>query len=307
MSSVVSLSDRADAIIRNNTLLISLKPVIEKELVHYDIFYHLRESALMPEDMVFIGGTCLRLCHGSNRYSEDLDFHAGASFQPQSFDKIRESLERYLSDRYGLTVEVKQPKELRDDPEYGSTKANTWKVIINTHPSQRHLPAQRIHIDIANIPTHRAEQDVIRVNYNGLPAGYDTLLVKRSSKEEILADKFIALAARNNIKARDIWDIQWLIQKNTSININLIQQKIVDHGLINFDSLMDRRIDSLGDYWSTGLFEREMSRFLDSNLLNSSAQNTDFLDYLKREISKHAEYVRDSVDGKIEIIGRFEM
>ena len=71
MSRVVSLSDRADEIIRNSTALSALKPVIEKELIHYDIFYQMRESGLMPENMVFIGGTCLRLCHGSNRYSED--------------------------------------------------------------------------------------------------------------------------------------------------------------------------------------------------------------------------------------------
>ena len=39
--------------------------------------------------MAFVGGTCLRLCYGSNRYSEDIDFHAGVNFQPKDFDRFR--------------------------------------------------------------------------------------------------------------------------------------------------------------------------------------------------------------------------
>lgn len=51
----------------------NLLPVVEKELLHYRIL-----DAMMREgffsSLVFQGGTSLRLCHGSPRYSEDLDF-----------------------------------------------------------------------------------------------------------------------------------------------------------------------------------------------------------------------------------------
>lgn len=50
----------------------NLLPVVEKELLHYRIL-----DAMMREgffsSLVFQGGTSLRLCHGSPRYSEDLD------------------------------------------------------------------------------------------------------------------------------------------------------------------------------------------------------------------------------------------
>lgn len=49
----------------------NLLPVVEKELLHYRIL-----DAMMREgffsSLVFQGGTSLRLCHGSPRYSEDL-------------------------------------------------------------------------------------------------------------------------------------------------------------------------------------------------------------------------------------------
>lgn len=121
----VSLSDRAKRIITANPALTSMLPVIEKELIHYDIFYLLQQKNLMLPEMAFIGGTCLRLCHNSNRYSEDLDFHAGVNFKPVDFDNIRGEIEKYLFDRYGLPVEVRSPKQLKNDPNYANSNANT--------------------------------------------------------------------------------------------------------------------------------------------------------------------------------------
>lgn len=49
-----------------------LTPVIEKEIVHYEIIRSLGRNGLL-QDITFQGGTSLRLCYGSQRYSEDLD------------------------------------------------------------------------------------------------------------------------------------------------------------------------------------------------------------------------------------------
>ena len=48
------------------------RPVIQKELLHYDILFYLKQSGLL-NGLVFQGGTSLRLCYGSARYSEDLE------------------------------------------------------------------------------------------------------------------------------------------------------------------------------------------------------------------------------------------
>jgi len=50
-----------------------MRPVIEKELLHYDILFCLDKEGLLDQ-LTFQGGTSLRLCHGSPRFSEDLDF-----------------------------------------------------------------------------------------------------------------------------------------------------------------------------------------------------------------------------------------
>ena len=56
-----------------------IRPVIQKELLHYDILFCLDQAGLL-DDLVFQGGTSLRLCYGSHRYSEDLDFVGGRDF-----------------------------------------------------------------------------------------------------------------------------------------------------------------------------------------------------------------------------------
>ena len=53
--------------------LSAMRPVVEKELLHYEIFQALDAEGLL-KDLVFQGGTSLRLCCGSDRFSEDLDF-----------------------------------------------------------------------------------------------------------------------------------------------------------------------------------------------------------------------------------------
>jgi len=84
---------------------------------------------------------------------------------------LRESLERHLNDNYGLKVVVKEPSQLKNDPDYANTTASTWKVIVETHPEQQNLPRQKVHIDIANLATYASEPDILKVNHPGIPAG----------------------------------------------------------------------------------------------------------------------------------------
>lgn len=50
----------------------AMRQVIEKELLHFDILFALEREGLL--DMLTLrGGTCLRLCAGSPRFSEVID------------------------------------------------------------------------------------------------------------------------------------------------------------------------------------------------------------------------------------------
>ncbi|NQY65950.1 MAG: nucleotidyl transferase AbiEii/AbiGii toxin family protein [Alteromonadaceae bacterium] len=127
---------------------------------------------------------------------------------------------------------------------------------------------------------------LINTNYNNLPDGYGAILINTSSKVEILAEKLVAIPARNNIKARDFWGVIWLLQQNTPINIDLINQKIIDHGIIHFKQLLSNRIEEISLYFEKQLFQNEMSRFLDNQHLANTVNKPQFIQFAEQKNSQ---------------------
>lgn len=234
-----------------------LRPVVEKEILHHDILREMSGAGLLAR-LTFIGGTCLRACYGSERLSEDLDFTGGADFRRNDLAELADILTTRLQTRYGLPVSVSEPVKTEG-------KVSTWKLRIEIRPGQKHLPAQRIHIDICAIPSHDPRPMMLR-NLYGIDLGTSGLILQAESREEILADKIVALALRENrIKNRDLWDIGWLVQQGIELPGGLIPLKISDHQRegAEFTDLLTFRVGDLRNQPQTREdFIKEMRRFL---------------------------------------------
>ncbi len=153
-----------------------MHPVIVKELLHYDILYALDQEGLL-DTLTFQGGTCLRLCYGSSRFSEDLDFAGGSDFSIKDVRGIKACIEDYLGKRYGLETEVKEPSELSLDPRNADINVEKWQIKITTSPERKDLPKQKIKLEIANIPAYTRNPVRLHTNYDFLPDGYNTLVI----------------------------------------------------------------------------------------------------------------------------------
>jgi predicted nucleotidyltransferase component of viral defense system len=169
--------------LRSRADLAVLRPVVEKELLHHDILREMSGAGLLA-GLSFIGGTCLRACYGSQRLSEDLDFTGGNDFKKSDLAALAGVLTERLQERYDLPVTVSEPVK-------SGGKVSTWKLLIETRPSQRHLPSQRIHLDICAIPSHDPRPMMLR-NLYGIDLGTSGLILQAQSREEILADKRVA-------------------------------------------------------------------------------------------------------------------
>jgi len=237
--------------------LSSLRPVVEKELLHHDILREMSEAGLLA-GLTFIGGTCLRACYGSSRLSEDLDFTGGSDFRRGDLAKLATVLTDRLKSRYGLPIRVSEPVKTGGN-------VSTWKLVIETRPGRKHLPAQRINLDICAIPSHDPRPMMLR-NLYGVDLGTSGLILQAQSREEILADKVVALALRENrIKNRDLWDIAWLIQQGVELPLQLIPLKIRDHKRekADFIAALEARLAGLrGQPVMRADFMKEMQRFL---------------------------------------------
>jgi predicted nucleotidyltransferase component of viral defense system len=263
----------------------AMRPVVEKEILHYDIFYALDAAGLL-KNLVFQGGTSLRLCRGSNRFSEDLDFAGGRDFNSQKMDAIKACIEKHIGQRYGLVVEVTEPKAMATAPDYDNVRVDKWQVTVETSPAQRDMPRQRVKLEIANIPAYTSELVPLRQNYDFL-LGYGLLLVNAGTLDEILADKVAAFPASvKNIRYRDIWDIAWLQQQGAKLNPELVERKLEDYHIENYAPLIKDAIDRLPGLIDSKPFVDQMTRFIDTDTLDRTLREPKFAEYLKSSVGQ---------------------
>lgn len=265
--------------IRGRAELSSLRPVVEKELLHHDILRELSGAGLLT-GLTFIGGTCLRACYGSPRLSEDLDFTGGSDFQRSDLAELGSILTDRLRTRYDLPVRVSEPVKTGGN-------VSTWKLVIETRPGQKHLPAQRIHLDICAIPSHDPHPMMLRTLY-GIDLGTSGLILQAQSREEILADKIVAVAFRENrLKNRDLWDIAWLARQGIELPAHLIPLKIGDHKreAAEFITLLEERLTALGTQPEIrAAFMKEMRRFLPAAIVRDTLEQDSYWAYLTRVV-----------------------
>jgi hypothetical protein len=89
------------------------------------------------------------------------------------------------------------------------------------------------------------------------------------SEAEILADKVVALAGRPYLKARDVWDLNWLLQKGVEVDEGMVAQKAERYGLGSLPAALQAAVQRLHDPHAHQQFRQEMSRFL----LSASARH----------------------------------
>jgi len=239
-----------------------LLPVIEKELLHYEILRVLDENNFL-NDLVFQGGTCLRLSYGAPRYSEDLDFAGGVDFNSSDLADLKNCLQNELPEKYAVGVRVVEPR--KED-----SLVKKWNIRIDTSPMRPDLPSQKISLEIASVPAYTNEPRALIVNYSGISPSFADIILSTESLEEILADKLEAFVCSNHIRHRDIWDMFWIIRR-PSVDVQLARElrkkKEIDYGEQDqFANGIVRATQQLSDIVNGSGFEAQMRRFLPTDL-----------------------------------------
>lgn len=278
----------------SNPVLSAMRPVVEKELLHYAIFQALDSDGLL-KDLVFQGGTALRLCRGSDRFSEDLDFAGGVNFCADKMKRIKDCLEKRIGDRFGLKIAVSNKPA---KPGANPVKVDKWWISIETSPDNPSMPRQKIKLEIANIPAHTRELVPLRANYDSVKA-MPAVLVNTESLNEIMADKILAFptSLRDNqgrpvgldsgkIRHRDIWDLAWLSMQGAKLDSKLVAAKIGDYGIEGYDNMLGQAIELLPAVVNSDAFKAQMTRFIDSATLSNTLGKAGYLGFLSTTVGQ---------------------
>jgi predicted nucleotidyltransferase component of viral defense system len=257
-----------DQALKNNPNLASLRSVVEKELLHHDILRVMRDNALLAR-LTFIGGTCLRCCYGGIRLSEDLDFTGGSDFTRKELASMGKIIKQNLQEKYGFVVTISEPEKDKQN-------VDTWKIKIETRPGEKHMPVQRINIDICAVPSYE-KLPMMLANPYLVEMGTSGLIIQAQSREEIYTDKLIAFALRpNRIKYRDLWDIMWLHSQGIKPKLEFVSPKLHDRhqSLDHFLKLFNERVLLMKEKPDLAAeFNKEMQRFLPVEFINTESEN----------------------------------
>ena len=284
------------AMIHSN--LAHMRDAVEKELLIYDILFCLDQSDLL-NSIVFQGGTLLRLGHGGNRLSEDLDFVAGVNFSTSDLKDIKPCIEKFIARKYGLTANVNEPSETAvRDATHQKLKVNRWRISIATNPDRKDLPHQRLKLEIANVPAYTREVVALKKHYDFLPDGYSDTLIVAETLNEVMADKLISLpATAQYVRFRDIWDLCWLVRHGAIVDCELIAAKVSDYQVNDYGSLLNKTIEQLANHINGKPFIEEMRSLLPTDEFNRTLRRPKFIEYMTSTLCGLFEEVRHSLYG----------
>jgi predicted nucleotidyltransferase component of viral defense system len=225
-----------------------------KEHIHFLVLDYLFKNDFFS-NIVFQGGTALRLAYKGVRYSEDLDFVI-KDIKSGFFEKIPEKLNQLAS---YLDRLIPFAKNIRLAVQKNDRMIKRFIISIAAEGFQA---LDKTNIEFAAVPSY--ENRVLIISKEGIQAS-PAICVE--SPAEILSDKFVAFGARKYLKGRDIWDIFFLSDSlQTGIDDNVVKMckaKISDYGLTADEfAAKYKKNYSLLQNEGPGILKDEMDKFL---------------------------------------------
>lgn len=205
-----------------------------------DYIQHLFLSALYgrSQELLFKGGTALRVLHRSPRYSEDLDFNT-------TLDLIdtKALFWQAIADlaRFGVMAEARNEWESAvgysfdlsfQGPLYDGRDRSKGKVRVDTN-----LRPEKV----------ATERRLVSSEYDDIVPFILTAL----TVEHLLAEKVRALLIRG--KARDLYDLWLLLEQGQRVDLTLINTKMVLYDTTFELSQFQRQVEALKDSWQREL------------------------------------------------------
>ena len=181
----------------------------------------------------FCGGTCLRIFHGLNRFSEDLEFALLEKDPNFKLDNYFPSLKKeFVSYGLDMSVELKK-KDEHTEVQSAFLKGNTLMLMLSFFPKSedaiRAVSNQKIKIKF-EIDLDNPSGGVTEFKYKMLPAPYE---VQIFDEPTLFASKIHAILCReykHHVKGRDYYDYLFYIGKGSKFNIKYLENKLKNSG-----------------------------------------------------------------------------
>jgi predicted nucleotidyltransferase component of viral defense system len=183
----------------------------------------------------FYGGAALRIFHGLDRFSEDLDFSLKAPIPSFDLSDYLPVLEKEVRS-YGLDFEVeRKEKSVDSDIQSAFLKGSTKEHLLMFFEDARHArtvhPDERIRIKF-EVDTNPPAHATFETRYRLLPIPYEIAMYDMSSLFAGKIHAVICRAWKNRVKGRDLYDYIFHLSKGTAVNLPHLTARLAQTGHI---------------------------------------------------------------------------
>lgn len=194
------------------------------------------------EKAAFYGGTALRILHGLDRFSEDLDFTLLKSNPDFDFVPFLEGMRKELA-TFGFDLDVvRKTKQVDTSILSAFMKMNTIKLYLAIGQEKRarsinHNEKIQIKLEVdVDPPLHFRIENRLVTN----PTAFYVLTLHRS---DLFGGKMHAIlyrAWKGRIKGRDWYDLIWYIQNKIPLNLGYLESCMRQAGNLEKNESLDR-------------------------------------------------------------------
>lgn len=219
----------------------------------------------------FYGGTCLRIFHGLNRFSEDLDFALIVKNKPFNIEEYFLALKKEFVS-YGIDVNIEtKGKDKKSEIQSAFVKGNTLMLMMSFFPksedSKKVISEQKIKVKF-EIDVDNPDGGTTEFRYRMLPAPYEIQIFDEAT---LFAGKIHAILCReykNHVKGRDYYDYLFYVGKGVKFNLTYLENKLKKTGKIDSNVALTLTIvkDLLKDRFENTNFDlakKDVSAFID--------------------------------------------
>lgn len=186
-------------------------------------------------EAAFYGGTCLRIFHGLQRFSEDMDFSLLAPNESFDFTQyFQPIIEQFAI--VGREVEIKK----KDKKSFGKVESAFLKdntdVYDITFQTEKSIKI-KIEVDTQPPLKFNTEQKLLL-----LP---ESFMTRCFTLPDLFAGKMHALVYRawkNRVKGRDWYDFEWYVRHNVPLDFTHLQERVrqFNHEEVGKEAFLDK-------------------------------------------------------------------
>lgn len=181
----------------------------------------------------FYGGTALRIIHGLDRFSEDLDFSLIRPDPDFRLDAYLPALEKeLLSYGFHFTADIRT-KAFDSDIQSAFVKGNTREHMLICYADEQlahTIGSQELIKVIFEVDTTPPPYAGFDQQYRLLPIPYGVSLYDMPSLFAGKIHAVICRAWKNRIKGRDLYDYIFFLSRQTPVNLKHLNARLVDSG-----------------------------------------------------------------------------